>query len=85
MQKTFFFEPLREQRELKNTRDDAHSVEQVNDKALTGHDRVEILAWKTDYSVDSPRKLSWERIRLFDSPTLLTLATLALFSLLINC
>ena len=46
VQKTFFFEPLHEQRELQNTRDDAHSVEQVNDKSMTGHDRVEILVMK---------------------------------------
>ena len=38
--------------ELKTTGEDAESVEQGNDKAMTGHDRSEILALKDNQIAD---------------------------------
>ena len=41
--------------ELKDTGDDAQSVEQDNGKAMTGHDRAEILALKDTQLVGTPQ------------------------------
>ena len=43
--------------ELKNTGDDAQSVEQGNGKAMTGHDRAGILAIKDDQIADLRNQL----------------------------
>ena len=43
--------------ELKNTGDDAQLTEQGNDKALTGHDRAEILAMKDNQIADLRNQL----------------------------
>ena len=43
--------------ELKNTGDDAQSVEQSNDKAMTGHDRAEIIALKDNQIADLRNQL----------------------------
>ena len=43
--------------ELKNTGEDAQSTEQDNDKAMTGHDRAEILAMKDNQIADLRNQL----------------------------
>ena len=43
--------------ELKNTGDDAQPTEQVNGKAMTGHDRVDILAIKDNQIADLRNQL----------------------------
>lgn len=43
--------------ELKSAGDDAQSVEQGNDKAMTGHDRTEILAMKDNQIADLRNQL----------------------------
>ena len=43
--------------ELKSTGDDAQSVEQGNDKVMTGHDRAEILAIKDNQITDLRNQL----------------------------
>ena len=50
--------------ELKNTKDDAQSVEQGNDNAMTGHDReTEILAIKDNQIVDLKAQLEKAEMR----------------------
>ena len=49
--------------ELKNTGDDAQSVEQGNDNAMTGHDREEILALKDNQITDLQKQLEKAEMR----------------------
>ena len=50
--------------ELKNTGDDAQSTEQGNDKAMTGHDRGEILAMKDNQITDLRNQLEKAEVQL---------------------
>ena len=49
--------------ELKNTGEDAQSTEQSNDKAMTGHDRDEILAIKDNQIADLKAQLEKAEMR----------------------
>ena len=49
--------------ELKSTGADAQSVEQSNDNAMTGHDRVEILAIKDNQIADLQKQLEKAEMR----------------------
>ena len=49
--------------ELKSTGDDAQSTEQGNDKAMTGHDRAEILAIKDNQIADLQKQLEKAEMR----------------------
>ena len=49
--------------ELKSTGDDAESVEQGNDNAMTGHDRAEILAMKDNQIADLQKQLEKAEMR----------------------
>ena len=49
--------------ELKSTGDDAKSAEQDNDNAMTGHDRVEILAIKDNQISDLKAQLEKAEMR----------------------
>ena len=49
--------------ELKSTGEDAESTEQGNDNAMTGHDRVEILAIKDNQIADLQKQLEKAEMR----------------------
>ena len=49
--------------ELKSTGDDVQSTEQGNDNAMTGHDRVEILAIKDNQIADLQKQLEKAEMR----------------------
>ena len=49
--------------ELKSTGTDAESTEQGNDNAMTGHDRVEILAIKDNQIADLQKQLEKSEMR----------------------
>ena len=49
--------------ELKTTGDDAQPTEQGNDKAMTGHDRAEILAMKDNQIADLKAQLEKAEMR----------------------
>ena len=55
--------------ELKNTGEDAQSVEQDNDKAMTGHDQAEIIVLKDNQIADIRNQLEKAEAQLQSATT----------------